>query len=104
MFKVIINILFFTSFFISSVGMANSNGMITFSGAIVEGGCEVTQSGNKLTGNCSGTDNPEKLVNYKNINKMGIRKPHPLPEDKGYMYIDSIDKKNKIAFLHVIYK
>lgn len=104
MIKIIGNILFFTSIFISNMAMANSSGMITFHGAIVEGGCEVTQSGNKIMGNCSGTDNPEKFVNYKNINKMNIKKPYPLPENKGYMYVDSIDKTNKIAFLHVVYK
>jgi len=103
--KVIRNTLLLTSFFFSSMVTANSNGgMITFRGAIVEGSCEVIQSENKLTGNCSGTDNPEKLVHYNDINKMGIRKPHPLPDDKGYMYIDSIDKKNKIGFLYVVYK
>lgn len=104
MIKVISNILLVTSLFISSVGMAASNGIIRFHGEIVEGGCELTQSENKITGNCSGTDNPEKLVNYNEINKMGIRKHHPLPDDKGYMYIDSIDKEHKIGFLHVVYK
>ena len=104
MIKVIRNIFLLTSLFTSSMGMANSTGMITFRGAIVEGSCEVIQSENKLTGNCSGTDNPEKLVHYNDINKLGIRKPHPLPDDKGYMYIDSLDKKNKIGFLYVVYK
>ena len=83
---------------------ANSTGIITFQGGVVEGACEVTQSENKIVGNCSGTDNPEQLVNYKNINQMGIKKNHQLPEKKGYVYVDSIDNKNKIAFLYVVYK
>ncbi|WP_299998381.1 hypothetical protein [uncultured Cedecea sp.] len=104
MIKVMSKILFFTFPFIFSMGTAHSNGIIIFRGEIVEGGCEVTQSKNRITGNCSKTVHPEKLVNYNNIHKMGIKTPHPLPDDKGYMYVDSIDKEKKIAFLHVVYK
>lgn len=104
MINVISYILFFTSFFISGMATANSTGMITFQGGVAEGGCEVTQSENKIVGNCSRTDNPEQLVNYKNISQMGIKKPHQLPEKKGHIYVDSIDNKNKIAFLYVVYK
>lgn len=95
---------FFICFFIGSVEAASSDGIITFSGGIVEDTCELKQSEAKLAGSCRSSGHSENVINYNNIYNASAEFPYSLPGNKGDIYIDVIDKESKISYLNVIYK